>query len=102
MGGVTALNAQVEVRTEAQVTASDGDHTPLWLNANKYGLSSLETTNGYVRAGVFRPLQNDSAKRWAWGAGADVAVAANFTSMLVVQQAYGELRWLKEIGRAHV
>ncbi|MBQ3629721.1 MAG: hypothetical protein II949_00615 [Prevotella sp.] len=95
MGGVTALNAQVEVRTEAQVTASDGDHTPLWLNANKYGLSSLETTNGYVRAGVFRPLQNDSAKRWAWGAGADVAVAANFTSMLVVQQAYGELRWLK-------
>ena len=87
--------AQVEVRTEAQFSAATGDYTPLWLNANKYGLSSLERTNGYVRGGVFRSIDNDSARQWAWGAGADVAVAGGFTSTLVVQQAYGELRWLK-------
>ena len=95
MGAGTVANAQIVVRSEAQVTATDGDHTPLWLNANKYGLSSLETTNGYLRVGGFRPLQNDSARRWALGAGADVAVAGGFTSTVVVQQAYGELRWLK-------
>ena len=91
----SVATAQVEVRTEAQFSAATGDHTPLWLNANKYGLSSLDRTNGYVRGGVFRSIDNDSARRWAWGAGADVAVAGGFTSTLVVQQAYGELRWLK-------
>ena len=89
------LCAQVEVRTEEQLSVSSGDHTPLWLNANKYGLSSLDATNGYVRGGVFRSIENDSSRRWAWGAGVDVAVAGGFTSTLVVQQAYGELRWLK-------
>ena len=85
--------AQVELRTEAQVTGAMGDHNPLWLNANKYGLSSLKKGNGYVRVGAFRSLDNDSARNWRWGAGADVAVAAGFTSTLVVQQAYGELQW---------
>ena len=89
------LCAQVEVRTEEQLSVSSGEHTPLWLNANKYGLSSLDATNGYVRGGVFRSIENDSSRRWAWGAGVDVAVAGGFTSTLVVQQAYGELRWLK-------
>ena len=42
--------AQIELRTEAQLSASDGT-TPLWLNANKYGLSSLDKTNGYARIG---------------------------------------------------
>ena len=92
-----AVQAQVEVRTEAQVTMAGGDHTPLWLNANKYGLSSLDKTNGYLRASAFRTLANDSAKKWGWGAAVDVAVASGFTSTVVVQQAYGELRWLKGV-----
>ena len=86
--------AQIELRTEAQLSVSDGT-TPLWLNANKYGLSSLDKTNGYVRVGAFRPLQGDSAKRWDWAAGADVAVAGGYTSTFIVHQAYAELRWLK-------
>lgn len=87
--------AQVEVRTEAQLTASDGEHTPLWLNANKYGLSSLDKTNGYLRAGVFKSLQEDSSRIWRNSFGLDVAVADGFTSTLVVQQAYGEVAWKK-------
>ena len=35
----------IEYKAEAQASVSDGT-TPLWLNANKYGLSSLEKTNG--------------------------------------------------------
>lgn len=88
----TSVQAQVEIRQSVSASVSDG-HTPLWLNANRYGLSSLEETNGYVRAGAFRSLDNDSAKAWRWGAGVDVAVAAHYTSTLVVQQAYGELQW---------
>ena len=96
--GLTAMltvAAQTVVCTEAQMTAATGDHAPLWLHANRYGLSSLDLTNGYVRAGLFRQMDLDSTRRWTWAAGADVAVAGGFTSTLVVQQAYGELRWLK-------
>ena len=35
------LNYQIEM--QGSVSA---DRTPLWLNANKHGLSSLEKTNG--------------------------------------------------------
>lgn len=86
--------AQLELRTEAQVSAASGDHTPLWLNANKYGLSSLDKTNGYLRAGVFHQLDSSRTEKLDWGYGADVAVASGFTSTLVVQQAFVEGRWL--------
>ena len=82
-------------RAELQTTLSIGDNTPLWLNANKYGLSSLKTTNGYLRGALSRPLSADNGRKWGVGYGVDVAVAAGLTSTLVVQQAYVEARWLK-------
>ena len=83
----------IEYKAETQVSASN-HRTPLWLNANKYGLSSLESANGYVRVGVERALQTDSAKRWAIGYGLDVVAPWHYNSKLIVQQAYAEVRWL--------
>jgi len=77
------------------VSVSSGDHTPLWLNANKYGLSSLEKSNGYLRASLERPQTVDSARKWGISYGLDMAVAYNYTSTLIIQKAYGEVRWLK-------
>ena len=88
-------SAQTEARIEAMANVGSGDHNPLWLNANKYGLSSLKNNNGYLRGDVARRMTQDSTRRWAWGAELDVAVAAGFASTVVVHQAYGELRWLK-------
>ena len=88
---------------EAQGSFSRGT-TPLWLNANKHGLSSLEKNNGYLRAAVERPLRVDSGRRWGIGYGVDLVVPFNYTSKFVVQQAYGELRWLSgalTIGSKH-
>ena len=84
-------------RAEMQGTLSGGDHSPLWLNANKYGLSSLKKANGYIRGAIQRPLSNDDGRRWGVGYGVDVALAAGFTSTLVIQQAYIEARWLKGV-----
>ena len=78
---------------EMQATASD-DKTPLWLNANKHGLSSLDKNNGYLRAALIRPLRTDSARRWGVGYGVDVVLPYNYTSKFVVQQAFVEARWL--------
>ena len=80
-------------KVEAQATVSDGQ-TPLWLNANRYGLSSLDDLNGYLRAALIRPVCTDSLRRWGVGYGADVAVATGFTSTVIVQQAFAEVRWL--------
>lgn len=87
------LLSGLEYKVEAQLSVADGK-TPLWLNANKYGLSSLEKTNGYLRGSLTRRLSEDSLRRWGIGYGLDVAVPIHYTSKLIVQQAYGELRWL--------
>ena len=80
-------------KVEIQGSFSHGK-TPLWLNANKYGLSSLENMNGYLRGAIERPLSVDNGRKWGIGYGLDVAGAVNYTSKLVVQQAYVQARWL--------
>lgn len=92
-----SLLDSLHYKAELQTTLSAGDHTPLWLHSNRYGLSSLKRTNGYLRGAVERPLRVDSMRRWGIGYGLDIALAAGFTSTLVVQQAYGEVRWLKGV-----
>lgn len=88
-----SLTRGLRYRVETQVSLSK-DRTPLWLNANKYGLSSLEETNGYLKAAVERPLAEDSAHRWGIGYGVDLVAPVRYTSSFVVQQAYVEARWL--------
>ena len=77
---------------EVQASLSDGA-TPLWLNANKHGLSSLEAQNGYLRTSVCRPLEADSMRQWAIGYGLDLAAPVHYTSSVVVQQFYADVRW---------
>ncbi|MCD8298117.1 MAG: capsule assembly Wzi family protein [Prevotella sp.] len=91
--GIIPLADGLEYKVELQSTFSHG-LTPLWLNANRYGLSSLENSNGYLRASIIRPLRTDSVRRWGIGYGVDLAVPYNFTSNFVVQQAFVEGRWL--------
>lgn len=83
----------IHYKAEMQGSFSSGK-TPLWLNANKYGLSSLEKNNGYLRGAIERPLRTDSARRWGIGYGVDLAVTSHYTSDVVLQQAYVEGRWL--------
>ncbi len=89
----TDLNYSVSL----QGSASFGDYTPMWLNANKWGLSSLEKCNGYLRASLERPLSLDEERKWGIGYGLDLAVAYHYTSRLVVQQAFVEGRWHKAV-----
>lgn len=77
---------------EVQVSGSDGC-TPLWLNANKYGLSSLESFNGYVRGGIESTLELDKKKHWGIGYGLDLVVPLHYTSDFVIQQCYAEVRY---------
>lgn len=85
--------SDIEYKVEMQGSYAN-DLTPLWLNANKHGLSSIESSNGYFRAAVERKVEADSARRWGIGYGLDMAVAYNYTSTAILQQAYLKFRWL--------
>ena len=82
----------LEYRIEGQGSFSSS-RTPLWLNANKYGLSSLKSSNGYIRSSLFHTLNMDTLQKWDYGYGADIAVPFHFTSDFVVQQLYADLRF---------
>ena len=86
------LSEGLEQTYELQMSAST-NLTPLWLNANRYGLSSLSSTNGYVRGRVERPLCVDANKEWGMGYGLDLAVPLHYTSDFVIQQCYAEVRY---------
>lgn len=77
---------------ELQSSVNDGS-TPLWLHANRYGLSALSSSNGYVRARVERPISVDDQERWGIGYGLDMAVPYHYTSHLVLQQVYADVRY---------
>ena len=87
------LASDVEYRVEMQGSFSKGK-TPLWLNANKHGLSSLEDVNGYLRGSVMRPVDADSIRRWGMGYGIDLVAPLGYTSDFIVEQAFAEIRWL--------
>ena len=87
-----SLSNGVVQRYEVQVSGSDGC-TPLWLNVNKYGLSSLSSFNGYVRGGFERPLDVDEEKKWGIGYGLDLVAPLHYTSDFVIQQCYAEMRY---------
>lgn len=79
-------------RYEIQISESNGS-TPLWLNANKYGLSSLDDFNGYVRGSLERPLSVDGERKWGIGYGVDLVAPLHYTSNFVIQQCYAEARY---------
>lgn len=86
--------SKTEYAIEMGATSGWGTYAPLWLTANRQGLSSINTESGYLRAGISRfvPLN----KQFSFSAGIDLATAYNSTSSFVVQQAYADLtyRWL--------
>ena len=91
--GKLELCKDIRYNVEMQGSFSKGK-TPLWLNANKYGLSSMEKNNGYLRGCVIRSLTTDSSRCWGIGYGLDIAVPIHYTSDVVIQQAFIEARWL--------
>ena len=86
------INAQFPVKTEYTVemggTSGKGTYAPMWLTANRQGLSSVNTENGYLRAGIAHTMPLN--QHFGFSAGLDLATAYNFTSSFIIQQAYAD------------
>ena len=50
---------------EVNASVSSGANTPFWLVNNRFGLSSIEKNNGYVRAGLSRDAPGGEPE-WIW------------------------------------
>ncbi len=85
----------LEATVEASVTAATGDFAPLWLTANRYGLSSVRSLSNYERVRVERGIMQDSARVWKLGYGLDLALAFGHERTFIVQQAFVEGSWKK-------
>lgn len=68
------------------------NRNPFWLNANKYGLSSVRAQSAYIRAKITR---QDEFGKWHLDYRADIAGAIDHTSGLIIQQLYGEAQYKK-------
>lgn len=92
----SSLN-DIKYAVSAQAAATDGSHTPLWLNANRYGLSSLNTQNAYARVSLRHDMDGRKLRKWDWGYCVDLAGAFHYTSDFIIQQLYAEGRWHKGV-----
>lgn len=84
-------DSTVSYSVEANASAATGEQTPFWLVSNRYGLSSIRKSNGYIRGAVFKHEKYD--RRFDWEAGADLVVPYRYTSPFVIQQLYGGVRY---------
>lgn len=91
---IEGLTNETQYSVEMNGTTSDGDVAPFWFSSNKFGLSSVEPNSGYLRAGLWRSQETDSMLNWRYGYGLDVAVPVQYTSPVVIQQAYGIVQYL--------
>ena len=91
-----SLTDSLTYKVEMQSSFSN-DNTPLWLNANKYGLSSLDKSNGYLRTSAIRNLSHVKNTKFDFGYGLDIVAPYNYTSNFIVQQAFVEGRWLNGV-----
>lgn len=84
-------NGDISVNVETEATFSGGSFSPLWLTNNKYGMSSADGDNFYLRAGA--GWDKSFGQGWKLGAGLDLATAAGQASKFWLQQAYFDVSW---------
>lgn len=76
----------------ATATLTHGNHSPLWLTANRHGLASAEKNFGFTQATLVKP-SGKLSRKLTYGWGVDVAAGWNMQAPFLVQQLYGELKY---------
>lgn len=94
----TVMNAETWQSVSVQGSVSHGQ-TPLWLHANKHGLSALTQANGYA---AYEVQTRKETGKVSLEAGAQLVLplgyrydgyAGHYTSHFVVQEAYARMLW---------
>ena len=82
---------KIRCELHTSIVASIGEYTPFWLVSNRNGVSSLEGNNANLGIGIFRSFDNKTGLTWSYGA--EVIGTWNYTSPLIVQQLYADVKY---------
>jgi len=82
---------RISYNVEYSGVFANGSNAPLWLNANKQGISSITKNSGYVIVGISVPMFVNRA--FACDYGLELVKSYNSNSDIHVQQAYIDLRY---------
>lgn len=83
--------SKIRYELQTSVVASVGENVPFRLVSNRHGLSSLESNNANLGIGIYRSF--DKRKGFNWAYGAEIIGAWNYTSPLIVQQLYTDVKY---------
>ena len=83
--------ATFNYQVEASTLISDSENSPLWLSANRYGITSLNKKQALLHTGLF--YQQGFNHHWKINAGIDLAGGKNLVSNFWIHQAYADLSW---------
>lgn len=91
----TSAQNKLNIKQYVQLNSiiSDGDNAPFGLTANKQGLSSIETSNGYARYGILVDGKIGKKGDWNYSAIMDIATGYNRTRSVDIHQVYADLSW---------
>lgn len=86
-----AQNKTLEYNIEVGATISNGNYSPLWLNANRYGLYTMGKNSEYFRTGI----EYDHIYKYGWSVSAilDIVSAYNMINKFWIQQANIDILW---------
>lgn len=76
---------------ESRIIAGDGNYTPFWLTANKQGLSSVESSQGYLRGSFWGHGRFGKESQWSYRFGLDLTAGYNLTSEFNIHQAFADI-----------
>ena len=72
-------------------SAATDKYTPFWIVSNKYGVTSLDAGNAYIRSGIFHNQSLGNGLQWS--AGVDIVAATPRYRNLYAQQVYAGIRY---------
>ena len=90
-GAAVTGRDSLAVEIEMSGTVSNGKYAPVWLTANRFGMTGNGSKSGYLSAevGYTRLLK----KNWRIEAGMELAAGLNTTTDVWIQQAYWDIAW---------
>lgn len=93
MSGYSQGEANISQFVQFNTILSDGDYAPFGLTANRQGVSSAETSNGFARYGFGVDGNMTQNGKWKFEAGADIIAGYNRLNSVDVHELYAGISW---------
>ena len=90
-GAAVTGRDSLAVEIEMSGKLSNGKYAPVWLTANRFGMTGNGSKSGYLSAGL--GYTKNLRRNWKIEAGMELAAGLNTTSDVWIQQAYWDIAW---------